>query len=247
MLAQKVAVGYARISASRPDAIVRLHHHFHVQIVVSSVSPEVFGTWQALSEETQQSQHGVRRNVFVHPLELELVDPLPAFEADVEDLAHFVHGLHSLLEVVEATALLRELSFDTHRGCARGEIDDWQTAHDRGNVVLGNEAIPVEIVHLENQLDLLVEARAVESEQAGEEFSLVQIGIVVDVHHVEEPFAQNSWQLGVIEEGHFVDAFGGVVGPHLQIFENILEVGQANLGFEVLVGLQFHEFEFGIS
>ena len=220
-----------------------LCHHLHMQIVVPLVSPEVFRAWQSFSEETQYRQDGVTGNFLVDLLKLSRVNSLLALEAGVQDPVHIVQGLHSLLEVVETSTLLSELSFSAWADAASALIDHWETSQNGGDIILADESIAVEIVNLKNELSLLIEAGAIQSEKTSEEFPLVEVPVVVGVHHVEESLSEHTWQLCVIKQTDLVDTLSWLVRSSLQILEDILEVWEANLGFKVLVGLKFNELQ----
>lgn len=219
-----------------------------MQVIVPFISPKVLRAGQSLSEKTQNCKKRVTGDLLVDLLKLSGIDSLLALEAHLKDLVHVVHGLAPLLKVVQTSSLLGELSLDAKPSLAIVfGIDDGQAGEDRGNIIFGDKPITVEVVNFEDEINLLVEARAVETEESCQELPLIEVPVLVGVHDIEKALPQDPWQLRIIKEGHLVDAFGGLIRPRLQVLENVLEIRKADLGFEVLVRLQLYKLKLVIA
>ena len=78
-------------------------------------------------------------------------------EAQIENLQHFVQSVDTFLEVLRTTTFGGILAFAANAIV----LSDWHAADDGGNISLADQAVLVEVVHAENELQFLVEGGTV--------------------------------------------------------------------------------------
>ena len=146
-----------------------------MQFVIPLVSPEILRAWQLLAEYVEDREEHVGRDVFVDSLEFLEVNLRLALETDVKDFKHFVHGLDALVEVRGAASFLGKLAFTKNWS----RFGNRHVAENRGDVLLGDQAVAVKVVNLEDELRPLLKGGAVDPQEACQEFPVVNIAIVV--------------------------------------------------------------------
>lgn len=157
-----------------------------MQVVVSLVPPEVFAAWKSLSEQIEDGQNGITRDVLIDFFEFVWINTSFSLEANLKNFVHLLETLDPLIEAVKTTAFPGELAFSLSLLLQVLEVDHWERGHHGADVILRNQSIAVEVVDLENELDFLVEGRAIEAEQASQELPLIQVVVAVRVHYMEE-------------------------------------------------------------
>ena len=128
-------------------------------------------------------QKRITRDFLIHLFESIDVDPLLALKTGIKDLVHILHGLNPLVEVVEASAFLAELTLDIVALIL--EVDHRQGCDDGTDINLVDISITIKIIDVEYELDFFVKSGAVDLEEPSKKLSLVEITILVFVHHVE--------------------------------------------------------------
>ena len=72
-----------------------------------------------------------------------------------------------------------------------------------------------------------------------DELPQVDVFRLTQIKHIEKSLADDTWQLGVGEERHLVDSLIFVIRLSNQILVKVLEVGDRNILFEVIVFQDF--------
>lgn len=153
-----------------------------MQFVIPFVSPKILRAWQLLTEYVKDREEHVRGDLLIDPLEFLEVNLRFALEADVKDFKHFMHSLDALVEVRSAPTFLGKLPFTKNWS----RFGNWHIAQNRRDVLLGDQAIAIKVVNLEDELRPLLKRGAVDPQKACQEFPIVNIAIVVQVHHLEK-------------------------------------------------------------
>ena len=154
-----------------------------MQFVIPLVSPEILRAWQLLAEYVEYRKEHVRGDVLIDSLEFLEVNLRFALEADVKDFKHFVQSLDALVEVRGATPFLGKLAFTKNWS----RFGNRHVAENRGDVLLGDQAVAVEVVNFEDELRSLLKGGAVNPQKASQEFPVINIAIVIQVHDLEKP------------------------------------------------------------
>jgi hypothetical protein len=165
-----------------------------MQFVIPLVSPEILRAWQLLAEYVEDREEHVRRDVLVDSLEFLEVNLRFALEADVKDFKHFMQSLDALVEVRGATPFLGKLAFTKNWS----RFGNRHVAENSGDVLLGDQAVAIKVVNFEDELRPLLKGGAVDPQKTCQEFPVVNIAIVVQVHHLEKPLPKHPRQSRVL-------------------------------------------------
>ncbi len=94
-----------------------------------------------------------------------------------------MQSLYALVEVRGAPSFLGKFPFTKNWS----RFGNRHVAKNRRDVLLGDQAIPIEVVDLEDEFRPLLKRGAVDPQESRQEFPVVNIAIVVQVHHLEKP------------------------------------------------------------
>jgi hypothetical protein len=133
-----------------------------VQFVIPFVSPEILRAWQLLAEDVKDREEHVRRDLLIDPLEFLEVNLCFALEADIKYFKHLVHSLDALVEVRSAPSFLGILPFTKNWS----RFSNWHIAQNSRDVLLRYQAVPIEVVNLEDELSPLLKRGAVDPQEA---------------------------------------------------------------------------------
>ena len=94
-----------------------------------------------------------------------------------------MQSLDALIEVLCAPPFLGKFPFTKNWS----RFGNRHVAKNRRYVLLGDQTIPIEVVDLEYEFRPLLKRGAVDPQKPRQEFPVVDIAIVVQVHYLEKP------------------------------------------------------------
>ena len=137
-----------------------------MQLVVPLIAPVVLRAGKTLSQQTQHRENHIGRLFLRDGAELINVDFLTVSKAQVQNGSHFLKGINSLLKCCRSASFLSEftLAIYSHRSSYYRHACD-----DGGDVGLCYLSIIIKVIYVEDEFQLLVELRTVNTEEAGQE------------------------------------------------------------------------------
>lgn len=140
-----------------------------MHFIISFVAPKVFAARNLFSEQIKHREDHVRSYLASYPFKFSQVDVSLISKRHIEDGVHLFQCINSLLKILSTPTFLGESSLANEIGVLyEGHARDYS-----GDVNLRDELVPIKVVNLEDQVDLLFNRGAVKSEQSLQEFLLV--------------------------------------------------------------------------